>query len=69
MSQKKQILAFMQTGKSITPMEAWELFGCYRLSARVSDLRAEGHNIVTTLKEGTNRNGEPIRYASYSLRN
>ena len=46
-SQNKGILAYLQSGKSITPIEALKEFGCFRLSARIFDLRAMGHNIKT----------------------
>lgn len=47
-SQKKQILNHLSK-KGITPLEALHLFGCFRLSARIKDLRDEGHKIKTTM--------------------
>lgn len=44
-SQAKRILAYMQEGHRITPIEALNLFGCFRLGARIADLRAGGHAI------------------------
>ena len=44
-SQAKRILAYMQAGNRITPIEALEKFGSFRLGARIADLRAEGHAI------------------------
>ena len=41
-SQNKMILAYMKSGKSITPLEALNLFGCLRLSGRIFDLRGQG---------------------------
>jgi len=41
-SQKAKILAFMQAGGSITPLEALNLCGSLRLGARIAELRAEG---------------------------
>lgn len=46
-SQKKQILAYLQKGKSLTQMEALNLFGCFRLASRICELREEGVNIKT----------------------
>lgn len=46
-SQKKQILAYLQKGKSLTQMEALYRFGCMRLAARVCELRDDGHNILS----------------------
>lgn len=45
MSQKSQILEYLQTGKSITPMDALKLFGCFRLSGRIYDLKKKGYRI------------------------
>lgn len=44
-SQKSRILAHMLDGKSITPLEALDLFGSFRLGARIADIRAEGYDV------------------------
>lgn len=44
-SQAKRILAYMKAGNRITPIEALEKFGSFRLGARIADLRADGHDI------------------------
>ena len=61
-SQNKGILAYLQSGKSITPIEALKEFGCFRLSARIFDLRAMGHNIKT---KSITINGKTV--AQYSM--
>ena len=63
MSQSKEILNHLKAGNELNPMLALERFGCMRLAARISDLRAEGHQIETTVKKG--HNGKV--YASYRL--
>jgi len=45
LSQAKKILAYMKAGNRITPIEALEKFGSFRLGARIADLRSEGHEI------------------------
>lgn len=62
MTQNQQILAYLEKGKVITPIEALNKFGCFRLAARISDLRKEGLNIATKImtKDGKT-------YASYKL--
>ena len=45
LSQAKKILAYMQAGNRITPIDALNLYGCFRLGARIADLRADGHEI------------------------
>ena len=47
LSQKDMILAHMGRGLSITPMEAAERFNCWRLAARISELRDVGWDIQT----------------------
>ena len=68
MTDKERILKHLQENGSITPLEALERYGCYRLGARVWDLRHDGHDIATEIVEGKDRNGDPMRYAKYTLR-
>ena len=48
-TQRKQILAYLQEYGSITAMTALELFGCFRLGARVFELRALGYDIESVM--------------------
>ena len=62
-SQNKQIKAWLESGKSLTPLEAINLFNSLRLGARVFDLKNDyGMNIKTEMVE---ENGK--RFARYSL--
>ena len=54
MSQEKLILEHLKSGKSITPIEALNLYGCFRLSGRIKDLRYKDHDIESKLVEGPN---------------
>ena len=49
MTQNQQIKSYLEKGKSITPIQALNKFGCFRLAARISDLRNEGLNIATKI--------------------
>jgi hypothetical protein len=60
-TQEKWILSALYWGP-ITPMQALKGCGCLRLAARIRDLRAQGHNIIT---EPVNENGK--RFAKYHL--
>lgn len=52
-TQKEAILRHLQSGKTITPLEALNLYGCFRLSARIWDLRNEGYVIRSeNVKQG-----------------
>lgn len=44
-SQCKSIREYLETHGSITPMDALNLFGCFRLGARIYDLRHAGCQI------------------------
>ena len=48
-SQKALILAHLQTGATLTSLEALERYGCFRLSGRILDLKEEGHTINSQL--------------------
>jgi hypothetical protein len=63
MTQNSKILAHLQSGRSLSPLKALGLYGCFRLAARIGELRAAGHPIETVIKaDGTGRN-----YANYDL--
>ncbi len=67
MAQKDMVLQYIQRNGSITDMDAVYELGIHRLSARVADLRAEGHDIVTNWVSCKNRHGKMIRYGEYTL--
>ena len=37
-----RILAALEAGNRLTPLDALDVFGCFRLGARIYDLRAMG---------------------------
>jgi hypothetical protein len=49
MSQNQQIANYLNKGKKLTPIDALNKFGCFRLAARIADLRNQGLNIETTI--------------------
>lgn len=61
-TQCQKILEYLQTHEEgITPIDALNEFGCFRLGARISDLRKQGYNISTTIALGKKN------YAIYKL--
>lgn len=62
---KARLLNYLKTNHTITSMEAFQLFGLTRLSARIFELRQMGYKIDTILIDDVNRYGEPVRYAKY----
>ena len=49
MTQNQQIANYLNNGKAITPIQALNKFNCFRLAARISDLRNDGMNIITKI--------------------
>ncbi|MCR5658911.1 MAG: helix-turn-helix domain-containing protein [Bacteroidales bacterium] len=45
-SQCSKILAHLKKGLPITQLEALQMFRCFRLASRISDLRKRGENIT-----------------------
>ena len=67
MTQTKRVLEYIEKHGSITQLEATEQLGILRLAARIHDLTKAGVSIGSSLETGTNRFGEPVRYARYWL--
>jgi len=49
-SQNKIVLNYLQSGASLTAAQSSNYFGIYRLSARIFDLKRQGHPIKSELK-------------------
>jgi len=64
-SQATQILKWLQSGKRLTPQDALREFGCFRLAARVNDLRQDSYAINTDRKRVTNSDGTLAIVAEY----
>lgn len=67
MTQNNRVLLHMQTHKGISTIEAFELYGVTRLSARIWELRHEGHRIKGESRTGINRYGKKVTYLYYQL--
>lgn len=67
MTQCKKILRHLQTYGTITPMEALQEYSCFRLGARVHDLKRLGYPVKTEMVTDKNRFGEATHYARYRL--
>ena len=66
-SQCDLILRHLEIFGRITSAEAMQEYGIYRLASRITDLRRKGVHILSKRETGTNRFGDPIHYAVYSL--
>lgn len=65
-TQCERLLRRLEVGH-ITAMDAWSELGIARLSARVHELRDEGHPIKKQTVAVSNRFGESCRVAQYSM--
>ena len=63
MSQTEQIRAHLDRGAAIDPQTALRLYGCFRLAARILEIKQAGVRIKRDWK--TSREG--ARYAVYRL--
>lgn len=52
MSQKAAILAALKKRQALTPLDALHRWGTFRLAARVAELRSDGVEIMTQIKNG-----------------
>ena len=62
MTQETKILNFMLKGNSITPIDALRKFDCFRLAARISDLKKDNYPIIMKLVTKGKKT-----FASYSI--
>ena len=63
-SQQQNIKDYLLAGHTITPLEALEMFGCFRLGAQIFDLKKKGMPIDMKMKKDENTGK---RYAVYSI--
>lgn len=67
MTQTEKVLKYMQERGSITTMDAFRELGITRLSARIYDLKHEGHTIRESSQSGKTKDGTSYTVARYSL--
>lgn len=67
MTQCEKIIRVLEDSGSITSWEAMQEFGIMRLASRINDLKKAGYNIDREMIKSTNRYGETVRYAKYTL--
>jgi len=65
-SQNTRIRKYLESGKSLTPLDALYQFSCWALSSRISNLRKQGLNITSELIEITS-GGITKRVSKYSI--
>jgi hypothetical protein len=63
----KQIRKALESGKKLTGMDALYMFGCWRLPARINDLKKSGVRIAPTEMIEIISEGKKKRVGRYSL--
>ena len=67
MSQRQRILTYLREGRTLTRLNSWDELGIIEAPARISELRAEGHDIRTKMVPVRNRYGEAVQVAPWTL--
>jgi len=67
-TQSQRVLEYIRAYGSITPLEAMRDLGCYRLAARIHDLKAEGHDIESDSVSVRTRTGSTTMVARYRIK-
>ena len=62
-SQTDMILKALKKGRKLTPLDALQEFGSFRLGARIYDIKQMGYNIITSMVKSSNGK----TFASYKL--
>lgn len=64
LSQRDQVLKHLREVGPLTPLQAFGVYGIFRLAARIEELRLDGHDIDTVLRYDANGK----QYAEYCIR-
>ncbi len=64
-TQSERILEHLQSGGTLSQREAAIYLDCYRLAARIHDLRLKGHKIKNTMTHSPK--DSMVLYAVYSM--
>ena len=62
-----RILQHLEKNRSITAIQALEMYGCFRLASRIYDLKKRGFTIEKEMVERVNRYNEKVLVAQYKL--
>jgi len=67
LSQQQRVLEHLQAGHTLTRLESWDRLGIIEVPARINELRNAGHKIITERQTVTNRYGEKVSIAIWSM--
>ena len=66
-SQHQRILNWLKRGKRLSRTQAMNDLGIANVTARISELRQDGHLIMDSWRTTKNRYGEPVKHKVYWL--
>jgi len=67
LKRKERVLDAMRGYGTISPWYAFNTLGNTRLAATIFELKKDGHDISSEMVNGTNKFGDAIKYAQYTL--
>ena len=67
MTQSERVLKYLQDGKKLTCLNAFEELGITQVAARIFELKEKGHDIKTNRRKVTNRYNEICSVAEYYM--
>jgi len=53
-TQQKMILDYLKSGKTLSPLECLDKFGCMKLATRIGELKKQGVNIGSEWRQDFN---------------
>jgi len=68
MTQANRVLAWLQSGNTITTLDAFRELGITRIAARIFELKEQGHAISKQTLKVTNRFDEICHVAEYFIK-
>lgn len=66
-TQKSVILRHLVVGESLSPIEALERYGCFRLASRIHDLKRDGWIIDSTRRTYIDSDGVEVTHSVYRI--
>lgn len=66
-SQIDRILAVLESGGTLTALDALEDFGCSRLASRITDIKRRGYPVASRMVQRRNRYGRLCLVAEYYM--
>lgn len=67
MTQAKRVLDYLESGNTITTLNAFNELGITRLAARIYELKEEGHDVKSKRIKVTNQYAEQCSVSEYYM--